>query len=49
MSTRPALTGRIAIRVHGIPVPQGSKTASIIKGRAVLRAALTPADTEGER
>ena len=35
--TATQLAGRIAIRVHGTPVPQGSKTASVIKGRAILR------------
>ncbi len=28
---------RIAIRVHGLPIPQGSKSASVVKGRAVIR------------
>lgn len=31
------LAGRIGIRVTGVPIPQGSKSASVIKGRAVLR------------
>lgn len=35
--TTTLLTARIAIRVHGLPIPQGSKSASVIKGRAVLR------------
>lgn len=29
--------GRLGIRVTGTPIPQGSKTASVIKGRAILR------------
>lgn len=29
--------GRIAIRVAGLPIPQGSKSAAVIKGRAVIR------------
>lgn len=33
----PNLGARIAIRVHGVPIPQGSKSASVINGRAVLR------------
>lgn len=36
MTTTP-LRGRIGIRVTGTPIPQGSKSASVIKGRAVLR------------
>lgn len=28
---------RTAIRVFGLPIPQGSKSASVIKGRAVIR------------
>lgn len=28
---------RVAIRVFGTPIPQGSKSASVIKGRAVIR------------
>lgn len=31
------LAGRIGIRVTGTPIPQGSKSASVIKGRAILR------------
>lgn len=31
------MTERIAIQVPGIPIPQGSKTAHVLKGRAILR------------
>lgn len=32
----PPLNGRVAIRVYGLPVPQGSKGAKVFKGRATL-------------
>ncbi|WP_435744961.1 RusA family crossover junction endodeoxyribonuclease [Nocardioides sp. SYSU DS0663] len=35
MTTTP-LAARIAIRVHGTPIPQGSKGARVAKGRAIL-------------
>ena len=37
MDVRTPPPARIAIRVHGVPIPQGSKTAGVVKGRAIIR------------